>query len=145
MMNTVNWLMPLLLLPGVGLLLLSTSARFGQLHAEVHQLFEDAALGSMPTIRHLLIRARLFRYALTGLYASAAFLAVSSLFGALADLIYPAATTWLVLFLATAGIVCLLVATVLLVRESTLSLVIIESHVAELVQRRMQHESSPQV
>ena len=132
MTGTINWIMPLLLLPGVGLLLLSTSTRFGQLHAEVHQLFEDSALGGMTIVRHLLLRARLFRYALTGLYASASFLAISSVLGALADLTYPAATAWLLLLLSTVGILCLLVATVLLIRESTLSLVIIESHVAAL-------------
>lgn len=65
MISTITWIMPLLLLPGVGLLLLSTSARFGQLHAEVHQLFDDPVLGSMDVIRHLLQRARLFRYVLT--------------------------------------------------------------------------------
>ncbi len=47
------------------MLVVRVSARFGQLHAGVHQLFDDLVLGSMDVIRHLLQRARLFRYVLT--------------------------------------------------------------------------------
>ena len=132
MISTIDWIMPLLLLPGVGLLLLSTSARYGQLHAEVHQLFEDAALGSMATIRHLLARARLFRYALTSLYASSAFFAVGGILGAVLAILWPGVAHGVVLGAAAAGTVSLLIASVLLVRESTLSLVIIEAHVEAL-------------
>lgn len=132
MISTINWIMPLLLLPGVGLLLLSTSARFGQLHAEVHQLFEDAALGNLTVVQDLLQRARLFRYALTSLYTSSAFFAVGGILGAVLDILWPDAASAVVLAMAAAGTISLLVASVLLVRESTLSLVIIESHVAAL-------------
>ncbi len=136
MISTINWIMPLLLLPGVGLLLLSTSARFGQLHAEVHQLFEDEALANMTTVHHLLHRARLFRYALTALYASSAFFAMSGIFGAALDVLWPEAAQQVVLAMAAGGAIGLLIASVLLVRESTLSLVIIESHVAALENRQ---------
>lgn len=132
MISTINWIMPLLLLPGVGLLLLSTSARFGQLHAEVHQLFEDAALGNLTVVHDLLQRARLFRYALTALYASSAFFAVGGISGAVLDILWPGAASGVVLAMAATGTICLLIASVLLVRESTLSLAIIESHVAAL-------------
>ena len=135
MISTITWIMPLLLLPGVGLLLLSTSARFGQLHAEVHQLFDDPVLGSMDVIRHLLQRARLFRYALTSLYASSAFFAVGGIVGAVIDLSWPRYAGGAVLLAAAAGTIALLVASVLLVRESTLSLIIIESHVEALEHR----------
>jgi len=132
MISTIDWIMPLLLLPGVGLLLLSTSARYGQLHAEVHQLFEDAELGRMMTIHHLLSRARLFRYSLTSLYASSAFFAVGGIAGAVLAILWPGLAHAVVLGAAAAGTICLLIASVLLVRESTLSLVIIESHLAAL-------------
>ncbi len=133
MQGTVNWLMPLLLLPGVGLLLLSTSTRFGQLHAEVHQLFHEEDMDRAPIAQHLLHRARLFRNALTALYASAALFAVGSIAGALMSLLGQAASDWLVFLFAALGAALLVVATVLLVRESTLSLVIIEAHVEQLV------------
>ena len=132
MQGTVNWLMPLLLLPGVGLLLLSTSARFGQLHAEVHQLFHEEGVDRTPIAQHLLQRARLFRNALTALYASAALFAVGSIAGALMSLLGQGASDWLVFLFAALGAAFLVVATVLLVRESTLSLVIIEAHVEQL-------------
>jgi len=40
MQNVEIWLTPLLLLPGVALLIMSTSARYGQIHAELHHLIE---------------------------------------------------------------------------------------------------------
>jgi len=136
MEGTVNWLMPLLLLPGVGLLLLSTSTRFGQLHAEVHQLFHEDGMDRAPIAKHLLQRARLFRNALTALYTSAALFAVGSIAGALMSLLGQAASDWLVFLFAALGAVFLVVATALLVRESTLSLVIIEAHMEQLRSER---------
>ncbi len=40
-MDTVAWLTPLVLLPGVALLVLSTSARYGQIHQEFHHLVAE--------------------------------------------------------------------------------------------------------
>ena len=55
---------PLLLKPGVGLLILSTSARFGQLHQELHR---HLAEGNSPAVNHLRSRARLLHNALVSL------------------------------------------------------------------------------
>lgn len=87
---------------------------------------------AVEIIAHLLRRARLFRNALTGLYASAALFAAGSVVGALVSMLGHAAADWFVISFASTGIVSLIVATVLLVRESTLSLVIIEAHVEQL-------------
>ena len=40
MIATEVWLTPLLLLPGVALLIVSTSHRFAQLHSEFHRLLD---------------------------------------------------------------------------------------------------------
>lgn len=74
-------LQPVILISGVGLLILSTTARFGQLEAEVNRLTgaSDAASGKL--LEHLLLRARRYRLALMCLYASAAILAGATLIG----------------------------------------------------------------
>ena len=37
------WLSPLLLLPGAGLLIMSTSQRFNRLHDEIHHIMEEGS------------------------------------------------------------------------------------------------------
>jgi hypothetical protein len=76
------WAAPLLLIPGVGLLILSTSARFGQLHQELHRQRDE---GHSHAVEHLCRRARLLHSALVSLYVSVAVLAFSSLLGTLAN------------------------------------------------------------
>lgn len=43
MFTTEVWLTPLILLPGVALLTVSTSARFGQIQAEFHRMLDHPA------------------------------------------------------------------------------------------------------
>ncbi len=82
MESTGLWAAPLLLIPGVGLLVLSTSARFGQLHQELHRQLSEGHPGA---VKHLCRRARLLHSALVSLYVSIAVLAISSLLGTLAN------------------------------------------------------------
>ena len=81
MENSSLWIAPLLLLPGVGLLVLSTSTRFGQLHDELHMHIKES---NQAALAHLRRRARLFRDALISLYISVALLTVSSVIGTVA-------------------------------------------------------------
>lgn len=130
MENLVEWTTPLLLLPGVALLILSTSLRYGQIHDEFHHL-DGSDQHSKATAKILLHRARLFRNALVYLYSSFASFCLASLLGGLA-------TQWMsisgltVLILTCAGILGLVVASITLVRESRLSLDVIEAHFQHL-------------
>ncbi len=72
---------PVILIPGVGLLILSTTARFGQLEAEVGKIAGQGDSESRRLVAALLGRAHKFRFALMALYSSAAILAGASLVG----------------------------------------------------------------
>ena len=127
-MDEMNlWLTPLILLPGVGLLIMSTSARFNRLHDEVHEMMHHAH--TPPEVSAgLLQRGRLFRNALVGLYVCVALFAAASLLGMLAALWESEDATWLVLGITAGGVLCLMCAALLLIRESILSMEIIEAH-----------------
>lgn len=121
---------PLLLLPGVGLLLMSTQARYGQLHGEFHHL-EGNHHDVVERGRRLLRRGVMFRNALVGLYLAASFLALASLVGGILSFLERPAHAALLAF-TFLGVVCLLFAAVELVREARLSLEILEDHFHDL-------------
>ncbi|MHC4140789.1 MAG: DUF2721 domain-containing protein [Planctomycetota bacterium] len=83
MIETEPWLTPLILLPGVALLIMSTSARFGQIHAEFHHLPDHADAHAEILSRHLVLRSALYRNALISLHASVGLFALGSLLGGL--------------------------------------------------------------
>ena len=128
MSETGLWLTPLVLLPGVGLLLMSTSIRYGQVHEEFHHYHGQPEISC---IHHLLKRAKLFRNALICLYASAACLALASLSGGNWHLANQPAF-WPVMLMTGVAVLALLLAIIALIRESCLSLEIIEKHAKEL-------------
>ena len=121
------WLTPLILLPGVALLIVSTSARFGQLHAEFHRLLEHPDAHGKILARNLLERSRLFRDALASLYFSVALFSLGSLVGALVNFFWPA-SLWAIGGFTLAGIICLVFAAIQLVRESLICLDVIRDH-----------------
>ena len=119
------WLTPLILVPGVAMLVLSTSMRYGQLHEEFHRL-EDHTL-TPGTADHLHRRARLLRNALVSLYVSVSLFASASLLGGIATLLY-SRTFGIIELFSCLGIIMLVYAASQLVRESTLSMRIITEH-----------------
>jgi hypothetical protein len=123
------WLSPLLLLPGTALLVASTSSRFNRIHDEIHHLVESG-LGIGPALRsRLLKRAVLFRNALVCLYLSVSLFALAALLGGMTSS-WPGLSLALLVGLTCAGVVVLLAAASLLVREATLSLEILREHFA---------------
>jgi hypothetical protein len=120
----VTFILPLILLPGVALLIVSTAARYGQLHDEVHRALDHAEAVERADLRQ---RARYFRDALVALYACVALFALASLSGVLFEVLdrgpRPA-----VIGLTSIGIMSLLYAAYALIREALLSLDIIERH-----------------
>jgi len=124
MQLTAVWLTPLILIPGVGLLILSTSARFAEVLGEVHRR-EQAG---REVLDHLLRRARLFRNALVSLYLAVVLFALAGVIGCLL-VTQPGVSMRVTTALTAGGIGGVILAAVELVRESLLSLAVIEEHV----------------
>ena len=124
---TEVWLTPLILLPGVALLIVLTSARFGQVHAEFHRLLEHPAAHAKILSRSLVKRSRLFRDALACLYVSVGMFALGSLVGAFVDFFWPA-SVWVVGGFTVFGIGCVVSAAIQLFRESLICLDVIREH-----------------
>ena len=128
MQNDVLWLTPLILLPGVALLILSTSVRYGQIHGEIHHLAQSGSGESVKEIsRQLLRRSRLFRNALISFYVCVGLLALASILGGVVSTF----SMWehiVVMTVTCLGILFMLIATILLIQESILSLDIIKKH-----------------
>jgi hypothetical protein len=125
------WLTPLILLPGVALLILSTSLRYGRIHDEFHDLEEHHAHRNDELVKQLMRRARMFRNALVSLYVSAALLSLAGLLGGLAAYWRGGAGQ------ASAGLTLVAIAAVVyaaveLVRECTLSLGVLRDHASRV-------------
>ena len=131
MSTTEFWLTPLILLPGVALLIGSTSARFGQVHTEFHHLLDHPDAHARILSRDLLKRSLLFRDALASLYVSVALFSLGSLLGGVVNLWRPS-SLWFVGSLIIIGIGCVVFASVQLVRESLLCLNVIQEHNAHI-------------
>lgn len=124
---TEFWLTPLILLPGVALLIGSTSARFGQVHTEFHHLLDHPDAHARILSRNLLQRSGLFRDALASLYVSVGLFSLGSLLGGVVNLWRPS-SLWFVGGLIIIGIGCVVFASIQLVRESLLCLKVIQEH-----------------
>ncbi len=121
MESTGLWAAPLLLIPGVGLLVLSTSARFGQLHQELHR---QRGEGHSHAVEHLCQRARLLHSALVSFYVSVAVLALSSLLGTIANRWFET-MEWIPQVMTFLGVAFILYAAIQLIRESKLLITVI--------------------
>jgi hypothetical protein len=110
------WLTPLILLPGVALLILSTSARYNQLRED----YRNRREGDPETLHLQLSRALLFRNTLVSLYVSVGFLAAAVLAAGLVTQL-PGNPDLPVLLLTCTGILSLIYAAIQLIRESLLS------------------------
>ena len=121
------WLTPLVLLPGVALLVLSTSARYAQIHEEFHRLLTDAGTDVAGHARQLWHRAELFRDALVGLYVSVGLLAIAGTVGGITSLWFTE-SVWIVLALTVSGVLAVVFSSVQLIRESALSLDVLRRH-----------------
>lgn len=125
--NIEIWLTPLLILPGVGLLIMSTSARYSQIHNEVHHLLHEKGDHRPHLANRLFSRSKLFRNALVSLYTSVSVFVLAGLIGGFVA-IWETDTYWINALFSFAGILCLLYASIQLIRESILSLDVIEEH-----------------
>lgn len=131
MQTTDLWLTPLILLPGVALLIVSTAARFSALQDEFHFLMEHSERRAQITARGLVRRARFYRNALVCLYSAVALFSVGSLVGGVLNVWLPE-HLWLVAALTILGIGAVVVGAAYLLRESLLSMQVVEELSAEV-------------
>jgi hypothetical protein len=125
------WLSPLLLLPGAGLLIMSASQRFNRLHDEIHHLIELDSNKSQKTVKHLMKRAHYFRNALVLLYSSIAIFAIAGLLGGITSGLGEI-SFYITVGLTILGILFLAAASIILIKESALSLEIMKIHLGEI-------------
>ncbi len=121
MNDTAVWAAPLILLPGVGLLILSTSSRFGQLHQELLRQRDE---GHSRAVQTLVRRGRLLHSSLVGLYISVMLLTISSVLGTLINR-WLMVAKWIPETLSFLGILVIAFSAIQLIRESKLLIAVI--------------------
>lgn len=131
--QATSWLAPLLLLPGVALMLVSTAARSGQVHDELHHWLTHDPRVKLPAgvVEHMRQRSRLFRTALLCLYLTVCLLALGGVLGLVTGSA-PDLSVALIAIFSGVGILTLIAAAASLARETLLSLEVIEAHLEEL-------------
>lgn len=127
---TEIWLTPLVLLPGVALLIQSTSQRLAQIHDEFHHLIDHIDARARIDSRKLVERSSYYRRALVSLYTAVVLFSVGSFLGGLLHMITTAAI-WVVGGLTLVGIGFLTYAALQMVREAFLA----DSQIEALSQR----------
>ena len=120
MEDTPLWLTPLIFLPGVALLVMSTASRYSDLLREVHELTREPEFERDFSVERLISRAVHFRNALVSLYLAAVLLSI----GSLAGLASPIS----LLVLMAISVSAVAYAAIHLVAESSHSLRIIKAH-----------------
>jgi hypothetical protein len=141
MFSTEIWLTPLILLPGVALLIVSTTNRFGQVHTEFHHLLHYPDNHAEIVSRCLVRRSAMYRNALASLYTSVGLFSLGSLLGGVINLWHPE-LLWIVGGLTILGIACLVYAAIQLLRETLLALDVIQDHserIAALARQQSAH------
>ena len=121
------WSALAMLIPGPGLLILSTSTRYGQVDSEFHGNLVYPHFTPKLT-QHLISRAMLFCNALVGLYVSVAAFSLASLFGSIIIIWSKKAYTLVLSILCFFGIMALVYSTFTLIRESFSSLEVLKYH-----------------
>jgi len=128
-----SWLTPLLFISAPALMILSTAARYAQLHGEI-LFFQDHGYGDCSkeiVNAALLKRATCFRNTLVALYGAIATFATASLLGAIVSNWWSHALQ-AVAVLTVVGICAVIFAATSLIREALLSLRVITIHFDEL-------------
>ncbi len=118
---------PLLLLSGVGLIILSTSARFMSVKTEIQQFTPQDCRDERKKVMRELKRAHLFHRALVGLYLSIGFFSSSALIGSLVHN-YPKLANFILQSFTIAGVACTVFAIFQLIAESFISFNIVVTH-----------------
>jgi len=126
--NSLELLIPLTYIPGVALLIMSTSQRFINVNNTIHEFSDEECKLKTERVKQELRRAHLFRNSLLGLYLGVAFFSLGSLVAFLVNS-WGITTSTVVLEIATViGVACVVVAVSKLALESILTFDIIKRH-----------------
>lgn len=131
MESPIVWITPLLMLPGIATLIISTAARYSTLHAEIHRVLDMQGESQLLSTTHLMTRALHFRNALVAQYVSVFLLVSASLIGALFEVTQMKGDMW-VLIVLSVGVAVIAYSTFELIRESRFSLDVIRSHIDQI-------------
>lgn len=132
MESEIIWITPLLMLPGIATLIISTANRYSTLHDEIHRWLDNPQDAVSVGQAHLVERAVHFRNALVAQYISVFVFICASLFGFALDILNINGEA-LVLFVLFVGILVIGYSALELIRESRFSLAAIRSHIGQLV------------
>ena len=108
-----NWYVPITIVPGIGLLLMSTSNILGQLSGEIKDLIKEHS-NYQNLLQRKLLQLKLLNLAMVFLYASVAFFVVSGLIAGLYQSIHSMHDD-VPIYFSVAGILCCLGALTLLI------------------------------
>jgi hypothetical protein len=126
--NALELLIPLTYIPGVALLIMSTSQRYTNINGIIYQFSDEECRIKTDRVKQELRRAHLFRNSLLALYLSVAFFSLGSLVAFFVNR-WGIATSTSILEIATViGVVCILFAVSKLAAESILTLDILKRH-----------------
>ena len=143
--NLDLWLAPLILLPGIGLLILSTAARFGQLQSQLIQLNRRPSPESNRLGHSLYKRGRCFRKALSGFYLSGVAFTLSSTINGLNTILPFEVPLGGIIAVSFVGFAALLIGSGYLVRESFTSVDVVDAFHARIMARHANNNSSQPV
>jgi ABC-type glycerol-3-phosphate transport system permease component len=129
-----SWLTPLLLLPGVAILIASTATRSSEVHAEIHRLLQETSDAAKTCAQHELQRSRYFRNALFSLYVSVGLFTLTCLIGGILHT-WLQVSTIVEVILTILGVLSALYAALQLAREALVSSDTIQAHVEELTKQ----------
>lgn len=108
-----NWYVPITIVPGIGLLLMSTSNLLGQLSNEIKTLLSEH-YDFKNLLKRKLMQLKLINLAMVFLYASVAFFVVSGLIAGIYQSSHSMRSD-IPIYFSVVGIICCLAALVLLI------------------------------
>jgi len=126
--NALELLIPLTYIPGVALLIMSTSQRYTNINSIIHEFSDEECRIKTDRVKQELRRAHLFRNSLLALYLSVAFFSLGSLVAFLVNRWGIATSTSVLEITTVIGVVCILFAVSNLAAESILTLDILKHH-----------------
>lgn len=101
-----TWVVPLTFIPAVGLIIMSTSARFSALSAEIGKMLGAAEKTPSKLYQLQVKRSRLFNNALISQYVAVASFSLGALLGGLGEH-FPSFSYWSLMVGVCLGVVCL--------------------------------------
>jgi len=116
-----NWIIPITFIPGVGMLILSTSNRFGQLNGEINQLLSGNLKLDNMMLEYQIRRSHLFSNTLICLYIGVTSFSLGSLVGGVLTFYWSKFAQWFLISSICLGVGCVVGAATLLIIESAIA------------------------